>query len=171
MSSVVISPADEQRLRELAQGVAKDMEEIPDLVRRLGFTMEDYAELCTTKVFRGMLDEALNEWQGANNTYKRTKLKAAINVELALPSFYTAMTNAAEPLSARVKVLEVVSRIGGLGNPEPVAAGIGSAFNLTIHLDESVGARARDIVITGEAVREGGYSQSNLLSSLPFEEL
>jgi hypothetical protein len=170
MSSLVITAQDEQRLRELAQGVAKDIEDIPDLVKRLSFSMDDYEELCTTKVFRAMLDEALNEWQGANNTHKRVKLKAATNVELALPSFYSAMTNPAETLAARVKALEVISRIGGLGNPEPVLAGAGSAFNLTIHLDEGGSARARDIVINGEPTSPH-YSQSDLLSSLPFEEL
>jgi hypothetical protein len=130
----LLSKDDEFRLRELAAGLAKGVEEDQVLLARLGFTREDYDELTQTRTFKVILDQAFGEWGDASNTHKRIKLKAAVNVEEALPSFYQAMINTNEPLSSRVKVLEIVSKIGGLGNPEPVAAGVGQYFKLEINL-------------------------------------
>ena len=58
--------------------------------------------LCQTHTFKAMLTEATSEWDGASNTHKRIKLKAAINVEhCAASTIFQAMTNEKEPLSSR----------------------------------------------------------------------
>ena len=129
-----LTQSDEARLRELALAVAKGVEDDDVMFQRLGFTREDYDALCETRTFKAMLNEATSEWEGASNTRKRIELKAAINVENALPHFYHAMTNDKEPLSSKVKALEVVSRIGKLGNPDVQAAGMGQYFKLEINL-------------------------------------
>lgn len=143
-----ITDADEDRLRTLANELAKGIEDEEDLLKRLGFTRADYDMLAQTRMFKQMLDQAASEWIGASNTQKRIKLKAAVNVEQALPSFYTAMTNPKEPLASRVKVLEVVSRIGQLGMPEAQMAGSGQFFKLEINL----GAARETITIAGGAI-------------------
>ena len=125
---------DEQRLRELANGIARGVEDDDLLLQRLGFTRQDYDELCQTRMFKAMLNEATSEWEGAANTRKRIELKAAISVEQALAHFYQEMISAKEPLSSKVKALEVVARIGKLGNPDPVSAGAGQYFKLEINL-------------------------------------
>ncbi len=179
MTALVITREDETRLRDLAQGIAKDIEEVETLLARLGFTLDDYRELISTRAFRQMLNEALQEWQGANNTHKRVKLKAAVNVELSLPHFYHAMNDPKEPLASKVKALEIMARIGQVGNPEPVAASSGNAFNLTIQL---TGNNHREIVINSEAISrdviEGAIpsapaamGQSLAFAGLPFEEI
>ena len=174
MSGLVITREDETRLRDLAYAIAKDIEDPQEVLARLGFTHEDYDELAGTRVFKSMLDQAVSEWQGANNVAKRVKLKAAVNIEQAMPSMYDAMIDPKEPLASRVKVFEIMSRVGGLGNPEPQAIGAGSAFNLTIQLDAGgVGSGGtREIVIGGQVVLpEVVYSESYLLADDPFEEL
>lgn len=135
---------DEQRLRELATGMAKGVEDDDQLLARLGFTRDDYDELSQTRTFKLILNQAVSEWEGAGNTHKRIRLKAAINVETALPSFYQAMVNEAEPLSSRVKALEVVARIGNLGNPDVLPPGGGQFFKLEINLGQG---RHEQIVI------------------------
>ena len=132
----LLSPNDELKLRTLASELAKDIEELPVILTRLGISQSEYETLCETKMFRGMLDQAYHEWQGATNTGKRIKLKAAINIEEALPSMHAAIINDKENLASRVKAFEVMARIGGLGNPEPAAMGQGAMFQLTIHLDD-----------------------------------
>jgi hypothetical protein len=129
-----LTESDEQRLRELAAGMAKDVEDTDALLQRLGFTRDDYNELAETRSFKAMLDQALSEWAGASNTHKRIKLKAAVSVEQALPSFYQAMISDKEPLSSKVKAFEVVSRVAGLAAPEPINAGNGQYFKLEINL-------------------------------------
>ena len=66
--ALAINRADEQRLRELASGVAKDIEDVNELLKRMGFSRDEYEELCETRVFKVMLEEAYSEWSGANNT-------------------------------------------------------------------------------------------------------
>ena len=187
----MMTQQDEKRLRDLAAGLVRGIEEPETVLTRLGFTSEDYMELSETRVFRQMLREAQAEWEGAGNTHKRIKLKAAVNIEEALPHFYLAMTSEKEPLSAKVKAFEAVSRVAGLGNPEPVGAGAGQFFKLEINLgggvqplvlssgvqdvtfDHGASALAHD---AGEAVGSlaqavGRYSQSKLFDGLPLEEL
>jgi hypothetical protein len=183
-----LSQDDENRLRELATGLAKGVEDEEVLFTRLGFTPEDYQELSETRTFKEILRQATSEWEGASNTHKRIKLKAAVNVEQALPSFYQAMVDTKEPLSSRVKALEVVSRIGGLGMNEPVPVGTGQYFKLEINL----GGGRSPLVIENVAVLEPGageeseepveeaptpapalghYSRSKLWDDVPREEL
>lgn len=157
--------ADEQRLRDLAIGMAKGLENEDELLSRLGFTRQEYDELAQTRTFREILSQAASEWEGASNTHKRVKLKAAVNVEQALHHFYTSMIDPKEPLSSRVKALEVVARIGQLGNPEIIPPGGGQFFRLEINLGQS----APPIVIehdVDDVTREhdqAAYSQSRAL--------
>lgn len=130
----ILTADDEQRLRELAAGLAKDMEDTDALLARLGFTRDDYNTLSETRAFKAMLNQALSEWEGASNTHKRIRLKAATNIEQALPHFYHAMTDDKEPLSSRVKAFEVVARVGNLGNPDVIPPGGGQFFKLEINL-------------------------------------
>jgi hypothetical protein len=151
---------EERRIRILINELAKGIEFLPDLLKRLGFTQQDYEELAQTRTFKLMLEQASAEWAGAANTHKRVRLKAAVNIEEALPSLYNGMVSMTEPLSSRVKAFEIMARIGGLGNPDPVQGQAGSSFQLTIHLD---GDKAPMVIEGGLAP----YSQSNLLEGRP----
>jgi hypothetical protein len=148
MSSMTVH--DEQRLRELATGIAKGVEDDDELLKRLGFTREDYDELAETRTFKLILNQATSEWEGASNTHKRIRLKAAVNVEQALPHFYQAMVDPKEPLSSKVKALEIVARIGNLGNPDVLPPGGGQFFKLEINL----GAGRRETVLIEQTAQE-----------------
>lgn len=141
----LLTKTDEQTLRELAAGVAKDIEDLEDLLKRLGLAREDYDILAGTRTFKSMLDQAVAEWQGASNTLKRTRLKAAVSIEHGMPAMHAAMVNEKEPLASRVKVFETMARIAGLGTPEQQAQGPGQAFRLEINL----GANKQIIVSNG----------------------
>lgn len=165
---------DEKRLRELATSLAKGIEDPKLLIERLGFTSEDYQELAESHTFKAMLNEAIAEWQGASNTHKRVKLKAAVNVEAALPHFYHAMTNDKEPLSSKVKALEIMARIGQLGNPEIMPQGPGQYFKLEINLGQGIAPVIIENGVenmTAEHERPTAYSQSKLFDMLPLEDL
>ena len=134
----ILTKSEEIRLRELARGIITGIEEPEDVLKRLEFTLDEYTALTETRMFRLMLTQAQSEWDGASNTHKRIKLKAAVNIEEALPHFYKAMVNPNEPLSSKVKAFEAISKVAGLGQPEPVAAGNGQFFNLQINLGAGV---------------------------------
>jgi len=179
-----LTAKDEQRLRELANGIVRGIQTPEEVLARLDFTHDDYTELSETRMFRQMLRQAQDEWDGAGNTHKRIKLKAAINIEQALPHFYQAMTDPKEPLSSKVKAFEVVARVGGLGNAEPVAPGAGQFFKLEINLGGGVApmvleSGTQNVMIDHDVSEAAGslhqavghYSQSKLFDVLPLEEL
>jgi hypothetical protein len=172
-STDLLTADDEKRLRDLAAGLIRGIEEPETVLKRCGFEPGDYTELSETRMFRQMLSEAQEEWEGARNTHKRIKLKAAVNIEEALPHFYKAMTNEKEPLSSKVKAFEVVARVAGLGNPEPVPAGNGQFFKLEINLGGGIAPMVlangvENVTIEHEAHT---FSQSKLFDALPLEEM
>jgi hypothetical protein len=172
-SAPLMTSKDERRLRELANGIVRGIQTPEEVLEHLEFTSTDYTELSETRMFRQMLRQAQDEWEGASNTHKRIKLKAAVNIEEALPHFFKAMTDDKEPLSSKVKAFEVVSRVAGLGNPEPVAAGAGQFFKLEINLGGgvaplSLGSGVESVTLEHEAQT---YVQSSLFDALPLEDL
>lgn len=132
-----IAPADianrEQILRDLAQDIAKNIEDIPDILKRFGLTYEEYQQVANTTPFKAMLQTAVTEWGGADNTPERIKLKAALAVEQAIPAMFGAINDTKETLSGRVEAMKTLAKIGGLGNPPPPNQGpTGQTFKLEI---------------------------------------
>lgn len=171
ISEGLVTKDDETRLRDLATGLIRGIEEPEVVLDRLKFTTDEYTELSETRMFRQMLREAQEEWEGARNTFKRIRIKAAVNVEEALPHFYQAMTDPKEALSSKVKALEVVSRIAGVSAPEIAPQGNGQFFKLEINL----GGGTAPILVGTENVtiehEQHTYSQSKLFDALPLEDL
>jgi hypothetical protein len=171
ISAPLLTNEDEKRLRDLAAGLVRGIEDPETVIKRCGFASGDYTELSETRMFRQMLREAQEEWEGARNTHKRIKLKAAVNIEEALPHFYKAMTNEKEPLSSKVKAFEVVARVAGLGNPEPVPAGNGQFFKLEINLGGGVAPLVLASGVENVTIEHEKFAQSALFDALPLEEM
>jgi hypothetical protein len=168
-----LSSKEEQRLRELANGIVRGIQTPEEVLNMLGFNSYEYADLTETRMFRQMLRQAQDEWEGASNTHKRIKLKAAVNIEEALPHFFTAMTSDKEPLSSKVKAFEVVSRVAGLGNPEPMNAGAGQFFKLEINLGGGIAPMVLASGVENMTIEheQQTYTQSRLFDAIPLEEL
>jgi hypothetical protein len=131
----------ETKIRHLVNEIAKDIVEVDELLKQLNITREDYLRISGTRTFREALSVAEREWKSADNTPKRVKHKAAAIVEeLILNVFFTARDSTTEPLSAKVKALEAIAKIGGLGALEPSQAAqsglSGNTFNLSINYSE-----------------------------------
>ena len=136
MTTSILEITHEHKLRSLALEIAKGIKAPAEAMQEMGMEEIAWESLENSRAFKEMLNAASAEWNGANNTQKRVRLKAAVNVEQALPSFYVAMIDGREALASRVKVLEIMSKIGNLGVPEPiVGANNGQYFKLEIHMD------------------------------------
>lgn len=164
---------DEDKLRILATELAKDIHEPQDILKTLDLTEEDYEAIKDTRAFKVFYNSALAEWNGAGNTQKRAKLKAAAMTEEALPFFYADLEERKESLTARVALLNTIAKIGGLGQPDPVTSSGGNNqfFKLEIHLQ----GRAEPIVIDGEheftkSEPREMLAESTLLASEPYDE-
>ena len=127
----------EQVLRDLAQDIARDIDDVPDILKRFGLTHEEYQRIAETRHFKTMLQTASSEWGGASNTPERIKLKAALAVEQSIPTVFASISDTKESLSGRVEALKTLAKIGGLGNaPPPNAAGSGQVFRLQINFPD-----------------------------------
>jgi hypothetical protein len=125
----------ETKLRYLINELAKDVLEIDTILQHINVTHDEYSRLSGTRAFKEALVVAQIEWQGATNTTKRTKLKAAAIVEeLIMVIFFEAKNNKEESLNAKVKALDTIARIAGIGALEPAAGAPGSALGNTFNL-------------------------------------
>jgi len=159
---------DEDRLRQLAVELARDIHEPNAILKHLGLSEDDYNVIKDTRAFKNMYNLALGEWNAASNTPKRVKLKAAAMTEEILPLFYADITERKESLNARVGLLQTLSKIGGLGNPEPLPPGGGNHqfFKLEIHLQ----GRKDPIVIDGQPLTASSDTFGDTLGyGIPME--
>jgi hypothetical protein len=153
----------ELKIRHLVNELAKDIVEVDDLLKHLDITREDYLKISNTRGFREALSVAEREWKSADNVSKRVKLKAAaITEELLLTVFYTAR-DGQDGLTSKVKALETIAKIGGLGALEPSQAMQSGAFGNTFNLQINYSDGASDSIKLGAAVPaiEVDYSESN----------
>lgn len=148
----------ELKLRYVVTELAKDIIEIEDILAHVEISKEEYLKLSQTRAFKDALTVANTEWQGATNTYKRVKLKAAaITEEMMLNLFILARDNKEESLSAKTKLFSEISKIAGLNTPDPaLAAGggvMGNVFNLQINYANG----GEETLVIGSPIIEGNY--------------
>lgn len=165
----------EYEIRYIVNEIAKDIIPLEDILKTLNIPLEDFTHLSTSRPFKEALSSASIEWQGATNTPKRARLKAAaITEELMLRLFFLAR-DSNEGLGVKVKVLEAISKIAGLNTPDPVPVGVGTGntFTQIINFGNGeqvaleIGGQDTPGVIEGEPVLE----ISSVFASDELEEL
>ena len=159
---------EEQKLRQLAVELVKEIAPPLDVLKALGITPDEYEVIKTTRAFKAMYNSAMAEWHGASNAQKRVKFKSAGLIEEVLPVFYQDIKNRDEPLSSRVELLKTIARFGGIGNPEPLPpGGNGQFFKLEIHLS---GRQEPIVVGSSTPVIEGELVESTLAKGEPYDD-
>jgi hypothetical protein len=146
----------ETKIRYLINEIAKDVVEIDEVLQHINVTRDEYLRLSGTRAFKEALAVAQTEWQGATNTPKRVKLKAAAIVEeLIMKIFFVARDDKEEPLSSKVKALETIAKIGGLGALEPAVGTLGGALGNTFNLQINYSEGKSEQLTIGSQVIEG----------------
>jgi hypothetical protein len=155
-------PITEHKIRYLVTEIAKDVVEIDNILLHLNITRDEYLRLSGTRAFKEALVVAQTEWQGATNTHKRVKLKAAAIVEELIMKVFFACTKDDQPLNSKVKALETIAKIGGLGALEPAAGTregtMGNIFNLQINYSEG---NTEQVQLGGPIIDGEEYFESN----------
>jgi len=165
-----ILPIDEEKLRQFATELARDIKPPNHVLEEFGVSEADYDNIKEMRAFKAFYEAALVEWNAAANTQKRAKLKAAAMTEEVLHLFYPDISDRTEPLNARVGLLQTLAKIGGLGQQEVAqqAAGSGQFFKLEIHLN----GRDSPIVIDGQSTNNLApkLTESALADDEPLDE-
>jgi hypothetical protein len=133
----------EEALRSLVTELARDIQDINQILDRHGIDRTDYDALSQTHQFKSMMAEAVKEWSKASNTGERVKIKSAALIEEALPLMFKELKDKTHPLSSRADLFGRIARIGSLGNPVAAPPNGGEAFSITINL----GTAQKPIVI------------------------
>lgn len=123
----------QHKLVSLARELAYDMKSLPDILKELSISTEEYDVIRKSAVFNNILAQEIANWGSALNTQERVKLKTQSMIELSLEEFYARMHDKDEPLSAKVALLQTLTKIAGMdANKQEVTAG--ERFQVTINL-------------------------------------
>jgi hypothetical protein len=121
---------------QLAREIAMDIQPLEAILKSHEINENRWSEISANPRFLGYLQTAMSEWNSALNTGERVKLKALSMVEEALPEMYARMHDPRELLASKVRAMEVIGKIGGVG-----VTGLGNTpgsgsekFSVTINL-------------------------------------
>ena len=134
VTKLALSDVDELTLVKLAREIAKDIHPIESILERAGIDARLWQDISERPRFLALLQSEIEAWQGAGNTAERTKLKSMSMIEEALPEFFERMHDPREPLIAKAKVFELVSKVAGAFASEKEIGGGGEGVKITINL-------------------------------------
>ena len=132
--STPISTTVLDRMRGIALEIAKGIFDIQEILKVWEISLEQYDAITRHPAFDGMLREAKIEWESADNTVKRTQLKAAVMLEHALPELNARLHDRAEGLNAKVELAKFLGRVGGVDSNKQAIGGGGETFKIEINL-------------------------------------
>lgn len=102
------------KLVALAREIAMDMKQLPEILKELSITPEQFLVIKSSTHFKSVLEQEIATWNSALNTQERVKLKSQAMIEMSLEEFYSRMHDSKEPLSAKVELLKTLAKIGGV---------------------------------------------------------
>lgn len=138
--TIPVGVYDEAKLVKLARQIAMGIKEIPDILFDNDLTLREFDEIKQLPLFARTLESELKAWESADNTSARLKLKSAAMLEEYLPELYARLNDRTEPLMAKMKAIEIVSKLAGFGDRDINPAGKpGDKVHVVINL----GADAR----------------------------
>lgn len=128
-----LATLDNYKLARLANEVAMDIREIPDILIDYGLSHAQYVEIERIPFYRNTLEQSRLEWNSAKSVHERLKLQSAIMLEEAFPTLGARMRNANEPLPAAIETAKLLAKITGLGEAARSVGG-SEKFTITINL-------------------------------------
>jgi hypothetical protein len=149
----------DQKLLVIAREVAMDIFDIDQILVFTNTSPEEYAQLKELPRFQTYLRSEMEAWNSALNTHERVKIKAASQIEFALPELNNRLHDASEPLMPKVKLAELISKLAGMGAQNASINGdSGDKFTVTINLGEDrkleISEKITHQVIEGEMVED-----------------
>lgn len=107
---------DDMKLVKLAREIAMGIEDIPEILFKNGLTLREFEEIKLLPHFNKMLAAEQKAWEGAVNTNERVAVKAGAVIEEYLPELYARLNDRNEPLMAKIKAMELLSKMAGFGD-------------------------------------------------------
>lgn len=149
----------DQKLLVIAREVAMDIFDIDQILVFTNTSADEYAQIKELPRFEAYLRSEMEAWNSALNTHERVKIKAASQIEFALPELNNRLHDANETLMSKVKLAELISKLAGMGAQNAQVNGESAdRFTVTINLGEDrkleISEKITHPVIEGEVVEE-----------------
>lgn len=124
----------------LARSIAQDIVELEKILEVNNVSQEAWAIIEKHPRFQKYLQEAILDWNAAENAPERVKIKAAAAIEEWLPEGFQQMHNQDAPLLHRNDLAKLMAKLGGMDNGRVGVDGGsgGERFHVTINLGADV---------------------------------
>lgn len=119
---------------KLAREIALGIQPLAEILDRHGVDDTKWAKLVKSKRFSEILTSEIQAWESATNTSSRVKVKAGTMLEEWLPELYARMQDKSEPLMAKIKAGELISRLAGFGEAAAKVIDPADRVSITINL-------------------------------------
>lgn len=114
---------DDMKLVKLAREIAMGIKDLPDILFDCGLIQMEWERIQELPHFQKILSSEIAAWGSAENVQERVKLKAGAMMEEYLPELYARLNDRGEPLMAKIKAVELMSKVAGFGGTDIPAAG------------------------------------------------
>lgn len=119
----------------LARSIAQDIIDLDKILEINGVSPAAWQIIEKHPRFQKYLQEQILEWNAAENTPERVKIKAAASIEEWLPEAFAQMHNQDAPLLHRNDLAKLMAKLGGMDKSGVgVDGGGGERFHVTINL-------------------------------------
>jgi hypothetical protein len=129
-----VTIGEDLTILKVAREIAMDLHPLETILKRYAISDQQWESLQNHWRFRQVLDAECAVWNSAMNTSERVKAKSLAAVEEALPEMFGRLHDRQEGLQHKVKLFEVLGRIGGVGGNQADVMGAGEKFSVTINL-------------------------------------
>lgn len=125
---------DSQQLVKLAVELANATFNPADILKAFKVTDDQFKHyIKPNEFFCRAYDAAVIEWNSANSTAKRIKVRSAAALEGSLPTLVARMVDAKESLPAVVETAKLFAKLAGVGEEKQTAAS-GEKFTININI-------------------------------------
>lgn len=120
----------------LARSIAQDIFELDKILEINKVSNAAWKVIEQHPRFQKYLQEAILDWNSAENAPERVKIKAAASIEEWLPEAFVQMHNQDASLLHRTDLAKLMAKLGGMDNGRSGAEGGGGGerFQVTINL-------------------------------------
>lgn len=132
---VPLERVNDVTLVRLARDIARGIFPLDEILKNNRITTETWERIRELPLFLDILQEEMDVWTGAPNVKQRVHTKAGHATEELIPEMYARACDSNEPLAARVKIFEIMSKMAGTIQEKPEnAAGETGKVTISINL-------------------------------------
>lgn len=124
---------DEARLIRLARELAMEMRATDAILADYGVGTHEWESLSRSPRFQSLLVTEMAQWNAAQSTHDRVRLKSAVLVEEYLVEANRRLHDINETLSSKVELFKTLARIANLGTGDG-EGGSGGGFRVVINI-------------------------------------